>query len=677
MQFLHAIILTGLGAALIPLIIHLFSRRKPKNVAFPSVEFLERMKTNRLRRLRFRQFLALILRILAVILIILAFARPALRGTHGKNARIAAVIVIDPSASMRYVDNGETLFDTAKRGAVTLLGMFGPDDRVVVVIAGSEPSVFGNEPSVDRKRLSREIGAVESIPGPGHPTAAFGRALEILAASGVPNRELYYLTDGAGAALPDSVPNSPAVRLYAVRIGPEKRDGAIIEDFRLQSRFPAPGERVACTVSGRAGSAPDVTLELFVNGARTMKKDVQVAPGGLFTADIEFIPEAPGWYSLLAAVQDGRFEPGESRRLAVRVPMRKNVILCGETADDLVFLEKALELVPGAALSVKKSTVDGITRADIDSADVVMLAGVRSLSSGIVRDLFGAVADCGVGLVVFPAFDGDRSLYEEGLFRDVMPASVERKSFASPDSVPVARIDRFDRGNTLLSDIFLGGEFQRPAVRRYFGMMPRGTASVAARFGDGSAAVVSSVSGRGRVVVFGTDATLASGDLPLTGLFAPLVIRAVAHAAGMEPMGGLYVSGKTVSEPVRGMSANARIALRPENGPPRMVNMLPVPGGVSVAGEIAGEPGFYSIVSGTVELARFAVNAPVSEIRYERASKDLMGRSFRGLVWKVAGSPDAAMEMVRKERYGRELFALFLIATISLLVVEMVVSRKA
>ena len=164
MQFLHAIILTGLGAALIPLIIHLFSRRRPKNIAFPSVEFLERMKTDRLRRLRFRQLLALILRILAVLLIILAFARPALRGTLGKSARTAAVIVIDPSASMRYVDNGESLFDSAKRGAVTLLGLFGPEDRVATVVAGGEPVVFGNESAADTKRLARDIESAQSIP---------------------------------------------------------------------------------------------------------------------------------------------------------------------------------------------------------------------------------------------------------------------------------------------------------------------------------------------------------------------------------------------------------------------------------------------------------------------------------------------------------------------------------
>ncbi len=677
MQFLHAIILSGLGAALIPLIIHLFSRRKPKDVVFPSVEFLERMKTDRLRRLKFRQLLALILRILAVAMIILAFARPALRGTYGKNARTAAVIVIDPSASMRYIDNGESLFDAARRGAVTLLGLFGPGDRVVTVIAGDEPSVLGNEPSTDRKRLARDIEAAESIPGPGNTTAAFRRALELLVSSGAPNREVYYLTDGAAGALPDSVAPSPGVRMYVLQVGPEKHDGAAIEDFSLRNRFPAPGERIVCAVSGRAGTAPGVAVELFVNGARTMKKDVAVAPGGLFTVDLEFTPDAPGWYSLRAAIPDGRFESGENRWLAIRVPVRKNALLCGGTPDDLLFVEKALALVSGGALSIKETGAGEMRRADIDSADVVVLAGVRSLSDGLVRDLFGAVADRGMGLVVFPSFDGDRSLYEEGLFRDVVPASVERKRFAAPDSVPAARIDRFDLGNTLLDGISDEGGFQRPAVRQYFGMVPRETASVAARFGDGSAAVVSAVSGRGRVVVFGTDATLASGDLPLTGLFAPLVIRAVRYAAGIEPVGGRYVSGEILRETITSARQDARLVLKPENGPPRIVNTVPVPGGTAPVGEIAGEPGFYSFASGTAELTRFVVNTPSSEIRFERASKDRMERSFTGLRWKTAGSPDAVMEMVRKDRYGRELFSLFLLAAISLLVLEMVVSRKA
>ena len=115
MNFLNPALLFGLAAAAVPILLHLFFRRRARDEAFPSIKLLELMKTDRIRRLKLKQILILILRTLIIILIILAFARPALRSVFRRNARIAAVIIIDCSASMQYIDNGELLFNRAVR----------------------------------------------------------------------------------------------------------------------------------------------------------------------------------------------------------------------------------------------------------------------------------------------------------------------------------------------------------------------------------------------------------------------------------------------------------------------------------------------------------------------------------------------------------------------------------
>ena len=40
MNFLNPLFLFGLAAAAIPVLIHLFTRRKPREVRFPSLDFL-------------------------------------------------------------------------------------------------------------------------------------------------------------------------------------------------------------------------------------------------------------------------------------------------------------------------------------------------------------------------------------------------------------------------------------------------------------------------------------------------------------------------------------------------------------------------------------------------------------------------------------------------------------
>jgi len=65
--FLNSTVLLAASAALIPLLIHLFSRRRVRVVEFSSLKYLKEMQKRQLRRLKIRQWLLLILRMLIVL----------------------------------------------------------------------------------------------------------------------------------------------------------------------------------------------------------------------------------------------------------------------------------------------------------------------------------------------------------------------------------------------------------------------------------------------------------------------------------------------------------------------------------------------------------------------------------------------------------------------------------
>ena len=103
MSFLNPLFLFGLLAAAIPVVIHLFTRRRPRERPFPSLEFLAEVNQSEIRRLRLKQWLLLLLRTLAVAAIALAMARPALRGAgarSGTGAATTVVALVDVSGSM-------------------------------------------------------------------------------------------------------------------------------------------------------------------------------------------------------------------------------------------------------------------------------------------------------------------------------------------------------------------------------------------------------------------------------------------------------------------------------------------------------------------------------------------------------------------------------------------------
>ncbi len=677
MQFLNSLILLGLGAAILPLLIHLFSRRRAKEVAFPSLEFLERMKTDRMRRLRFRQLLALLIRTLIVTAVVLAFARPALRSMFQKDARTTAVMVIDSSASMGYVDNGEALFDTALRKAREVVSLLGEEDRAAIILAGREPVVLGEGLTANRAELEKSLRSAERPRGTGNITAAFARALDLLKSSPTPNRELYFITDGAVNALPESLASVERVRCYTAPVGPEKHGGAVLDDIRLAERLLSPGRRITVRVTGFAGSDADRTgVEFFVNGERKGRTEA-VSRGGRFEAQFEYLPENPGWYSVYATVHDGRFEAGETRRLTFRVPGIRNILLCGDSPENLYFPSRALNPDPSEPMvTVRTAAVSGLSAADFESADVIVLSGVRALPESLYRKLLAAVADRGAGLVVFPPRDADPALYDRGVFRDLFPSDAPVRVALDSKSGNAVHIDWFNYGHPILQGITSGGEFRKPAVTAYLKLAPRGNSSVLARLTDGSPAIASAVCGKGRVVVFAMAADPESSDLPLTGLFLPLFVRTVQFVSGDAVLGGRYESGEPLREAVAESFANIAITLKPEDGPARVVELTPGDNGPVLKGETAGLPGFCSLSAGGSELSRFTVDVPRTEVRFERASTRKMAQAFRKVEWKPLKESGNIAETVRKERYGKELFGWFILLAAALLAVEMAVSRK-
>ena len=80
LTFLNSLFLAGLAAAALPILIHLFSKRRAKEVRFPSLEFLQEVSRKKVRRLQLRQILLLVLRVLIIGLF--ALAAPLLEVVH-------------------------------------------------------------------------------------------------------------------------------------------------------------------------------------------------------------------------------------------------------------------------------------------------------------------------------------------------------------------------------------------------------------------------------------------------------------------------------------------------------------------------------------------------------------------------------------------------------------------
>jgi hypothetical protein len=117
--FLDPALLWGLLAASLPLLIHLFFRRRPRPLTFPAFELVLQARRQTERRLKLRKLLLFLARTLVLAAVALALARPRAERPRAAAAvttgPAATVILLDGSASMTWRLGGESLFERGRR----------------------------------------------------------------------------------------------------------------------------------------------------------------------------------------------------------------------------------------------------------------------------------------------------------------------------------------------------------------------------------------------------------------------------------------------------------------------------------------------------------------------------------------------------------------------------------
>ncbi|MFN3966444.1 MAG: vWA domain-containing protein [Endomicrobiia bacterium] len=139
LSFLSGFFLYFLPLSFIPLILHLFFKRKPKHIFFSDLRFIKIATKNITPRKKIHQWLLLITRCLVLIFLCLAFIRPIVYISGFKTEKInkQLAILIDTSYSMGYLDAGKTRLDKAKTIAIKLIEKYSSQWQQICILSFS------------------------------------------------------------------------------------------------------------------------------------------------------------------------------------------------------------------------------------------------------------------------------------------------------------------------------------------------------------------------------------------------------------------------------------------------------------------------------------------------------------------------------------------------------------
>lgn len=612
--------LAGLGAASIPVVLHLLNRRQFREVRFAAMRFLLAAIRKNQRRVRIEQWLLLAIRTLLVMLVVAAMARPFLESYIPILAgqRTHRVIVLDGSLSMGTKVGEKARFDQAKELAERLVRDARPGDPLSVVVMGDPPKVVIREPSANRDEVRKELAEVTLPHGSTDLTASFEAIARVLGSSTIPRKEVIVLSDLQAASWrkgggPDEGLRRAIAKLETQRphsvvidVGKDAGTNRAITSLRVDPSLVTTGivPSPAITVAVRnfaPSTADNVKVRLIVDGKVGPDRTISIAANAEEVVAFPYDFTAPGEHLVEARIDEDTLPLDDRRWLALPVRDAFHVLLVdGDPKAEAFrsetdFLAAALSPEADSAgvaspVKVEVGPESALGRRDLTKFDAVVLCNIARVTPGEVAALESYLKQGG-GVVVF---GGDRvkaDNYNALLFnggKGLLPAEI---------GDPVGETD----GRSVPFEFNALG-FRHPIVAEFAGQDPTVTAgltrvktaryqklkvpraspaTVALAFDKtGDPAVVEAPRYRGRVVQVATTADTGWTTWPLHQSFPAVMLQAVTQAAAGRVGGRNVRVGQPMEQDLPASAAGAPASIRRPDG-------RTVPAKVAAAGDVA------------------------------------------------------------------------------------------
>jgi len=569
LSFANPLLAWGLLAALIPVIVHLFFRKRPRPTPFPAIDFILKARRETERRLKLRRILLFVARTALLAAVALAIARPRLLSTGRAAAAAAAgpsatAIVLDASGSMRYRLGGKALFERARADALEALDALGLEEPATAVVCDGS-ALPAATLTFDRAAVRRALREAEPSAGHSDLTACVAAAARALseAAPGL-SRRMVVATDLAASAWRLDSP-APLVRTAAGPVRPEVTvldaargadlPNAAVVDLTVEPD-PAVGPRGYRLVGTLAnwGKEPlrDLPVALRVGAgaeAAPIRAFAEVPAGGTARKTFSYAFRAGGPAVVSASIPGDALGLDDAAWLTLDVPREvKALIVDGapspvKVRDEAFFLEAALA---STASPVRPRVVDAeeLPRVRFADWDVIFLLNVRSLGSKASE--LRAFVERGGGLFIALGDQVDPEQYDVELGSllpqrlHVVKTAAERGAADAADRA--ARFAGIAWDHPALS-VFVGAAREGlESVRtfRYMLLRPpereKGGAArsehVIVSYDDGAPALVEARRGLGRVVLYTSTVDREWSDWTIRTSFLPAMQRLAAWLAG-------------------------------------------------------------------------------------------------------------------------------------------------
>jgi len=713
LTFLNPIALIGLLAASIPLLLHIFNLRKLKTIEFSTLSFLKELQKTKIRRLKIRQLLLLVLRTLLVVLVVLAFSRPTLKGSLpgglAGQAKTTAVIVFDDSQSMTASDEQGELLHQAKIAAIAVIDLLKDGDDVILLKLSEVPIDGASDIPSSQRNFSALRNAINEIkPSSIHRTLedALSFSARLLAASQNFNKEVYLVSDFQSGSLESKTHIrktgeklfAPTTQFFLVSLGKRELQNVSVEPLEIPNTiFEVNKSFIVKTKLTNHGSAnlQNHVLSVYQDGSRVGQKGVDLRAGQSVETEFTLVPKHSGFIEGKIEVEDDDLEFDNARFFIVRIPEELHVLLIG-SASDMTYLRIALTshlTDSSASIIVNQIPYDRFSPSQLNNIDVIVLANLHELTRDQSLALKTYLMNGG-GMLFFPGAQTTVDAFNASIAvpLGISPAATTEGNLPSQSAKSFIEFDKVDLRHPLFAGMFEDTDakqskgktqqqrvLESPHIVKSFCYIPTPKSRSIITLTNRYPFLMEEQIGNGHILFFAVAANTEWSDLPLKGLFVPLVHRSLAYCAQETAMQQSLLIGEETIIHLR-TSSPPQLTMRKPDSVEIIIHPQQLAAEKTIHFSDDDIPGVYTVASHNLILGKFAVNIDPDESNTAPADENHRDTMLRRIgiaanVVHTVNQPQEVQRIITESRLGAELWKQFLIAAMIIALVEMFVAR--
>ena len=538
MSFLTPLFFAGVAALAVPILVHLVRRTRARKVQFPALVFVRQVPQRTIRRRTLQNVLLLLLRCLAILLIVIAFTRPFFSGGSSAKENTAAgatVILVDNSLSMRR----EPLFNEALKRAEAAVDDARIDEQLALLSFDKRYAVISRfTPDKSRLRMAirsltagwdgtdyeQALRGAESLLGEIQTSGPKKIVMisDFQAPGWSQNTATFKLANSTQLTTLDVAGNEPVPNVAITNV--EAR-GVVFAQKYL--------DNLAVHINNFGDTPRDhIQVDFQINEQTVEKRDISLNSRDAKVIEFTGFNLNEGANRCTIDVVSGDFAPDNRFYFTLNreTPAKALIIESASRGrSDSLHLQSALTTNDDLPFTFTLKTTGAVDPSGIPEYSLVVLNDAGPIS-GVLADALTKFVEAG-GQVIASA--GPRTTVESfNALQRIMPASLrEAVQTKAGESVAITNV-KFDHP---IFEVFQeSGRLAAAHVIGYFRSEPAATATVLARFEDGSPALVESRTGKGRVLLFTSSLGPSWNDLPLTPLYLPFIHQMVRYAGARE-----------------------------------------------------------------------------------------------------------------------------------------------